>query len=84
MVQLPWSPSPVAGLGIGRREGGRGGQGERQPSGFWRGPRLGRGADVKVEPSGELPGPWNPVLRQGQAPGLRLLPPELAQMGDFV
>lgn len=76
-------------------KGGRTWRAERegQPSGFQRGPLLGGGTDVKVEPVGT---PWQACRVQhqtrskpltkapGPAFGLGLLSPELAQMGAAV
>lgn len=39
-VEFTWAPSPVAGRGIGHREGEHGGQGEGQLPGFWCRPWL--------------------------------------------
>ena len=75
----------MTGLGTGQREGELGGQRGRQPSGFWRGPPLGGGADVRVEPVGTPPQacrvqhqtrPEPLTQAPGPAFGLGLLSPE--------
>lgn len=90
VVQFPWSPSPVAGLGIGCREAGLGGKERSNSQASYVGPWLDAGADANVEPRGAAPtspearalANPEPLPRSLALTVWGLFPPELAHSGD--
>lgn len=89
VVQFPWSRCPVAGLGIGRREGGLGRKERSNSQASSVGPWLDAGGDANVVTP--MCSPQKAVLWQIQKPlpsslaltVPRLLTPELTHLGTL-